>query len=143
MKLWQKITLSLAASASIFFVVLIWRSRQQFDAGLTLSAVHMKYACGECSLDMKVLATSDTQFLFLVQQEIFPVAANKPQDALCTYIVNANDNTAYNEKDTGLQFNIAGRLHKYRETILFPGCGAARCFVVDSIQYGNSGWVKF
>jgi hypothetical protein len=143
MKLWVKISVSLAAAVLIFLAVVIWRSNEQFDAHLTLSAVHMKYACGECSLDMKVLAISDTQFQFLTQKEIFPVAANKAQDALCAYIVNANDYTAYNEKDTGLQFNIAGRLHKFEEVFLFPGCGSVRYFEVDSIQYGNSEWVKF
>ncbi len=131
----------LLAFALIYLIFL--RPKQLYSDHLQIGAVYMKYACGDCSLEMKVLSVNSSQYHFILQEEIFPLSVNDKADELCTYISNANYNTAFNEKDTGLQFTIAGRLHKYKGLYTISGCGPARCFIVDSIQYGNSPWVKF
>jgi hypothetical protein len=120
-----------------------WRPNQQYKEKIQVGAVYMEYACGDCSLEMKVLSVNNNQYHFLIGEEIFPVPARSKSAELCAFISTANYQSAFNEKDTGLQFNIAGRLHKNMEVFPFTGCGPARCFEVDSIQYGNSQWVKF
>lgn len=120
-----------------------WRPGQQYKDAIQVGAVYMKYACGECSVEMKVLSVNNPKYHFMIGEEIFPVPAGSESADLCAFISTANYQSAYNEKDTGLQFSIAGRLHRFKEILSTRGCGAVRCFEVDSIRYGNHQWVKF
>jgi hypothetical protein len=140
-----KILLFSMLSLLICFAVYLfwWRPGQQFKEAIQVGAVYMKYACGECSVEMKVLSVNNTQYHFIIGEEIFPVPSGSKSAELCAFISNANYQSAFNEKDTGLQFSIAGRLHRFKDLFSTSGCGTARSFEVDSIRYGNNQWVKF
>ena len=133
----------LVTALMLFAIFINWRSRQQYDEKLKLTAVHMKYVCGNCSPELKVLTVNEKKFDFIIRDNIWPVTNELEEDQLCQFINAANDNTTFNETDTGLLFTVAGKLHRYKNLWTRSACSDARSFVVDSIQYGNNGWRKF
>ena len=136
----------------VFIVVVIivlvafvfsWRSSQQYNEKIRLTAIDMKYVCEGCSSELKVLSVSDKKFDFIIQDRIRPVAGNNDADQLCQFIQGASESSAFNETDTGLLFTLVGKLHRYKSLWNRDACSDAISFVVDSIQYGNNKWYVF
>ena len=136
----------------VFIVVVIivlvvfvfnWRSSQQYNEKIRLTAIDMKYVCEGCSTELKVLSVGDKKFDFIIQDRIRPVAGNNDADQLCQFIQGASESWAFNETDTGLLFTLVGRLHRYKNLWNRDACSDAISFVVDSIQYGNNKWYVF
>ena len=123
--------------------VIEWRSGQQYNEKLRLTAIDMNYTCEGCAAELKVLSVSDKKFDFIIQDKIRPVQVNNDAVRLCEFIKRASESSVFNETDTGLIFTLVGKLHRYKTLWNPDACSNAISFVVDSIQYGNNRWYVF
>jgi hypothetical protein len=109
--------------AFAYFSFYKWRQMQRYDDRITITAWYMKYACGDCTLDMKVESVDNSNYRFIVGKEIFPHASSAPSGTLCDYIGQQSFENSLSSPDAVEKpFIITGYLHKYSHGLPFIKC---------------------
>lgn len=121
-----------------------WRKQLTYDDKLTLTATYMKYACGDCSVDMKVNRVNDARYRFIIGKDVFPIPEHGSFYDLCDYVSYISFNSSTQPDDTGQPFILVGRLHKYSHDWPWVSCSETPYFTVEKLKYGVNGkWIHF
>lgn len=139
----KRVILSIIIILLIVCLIISWRQNQKYTESIMITADFMQYACGDCTLDMKVTKTDNSKFSFILNHDIFPIPRSKSANSLCNYITTAYYAARENE-NLGIQpFTIIGRLYKHRRSFLFSNCSETPFFEVEKIKLGEGEWVVF
>ena len=121
-----------------------WRQTRAYEEKITLTAYYMQYACGDCSINMKVQAVDDPRFNFIVGQDIFPTPRTKSFDELCDFVVSIGYESSTGPDYTQDFFTLIGNLHKNSHGLPIFECSDTPFFTVEKIKYGSNGkWKDF
>lgn len=144
LKLLALVLSALLITALTYYGYYQWRQAQVYEDKITITARYLKYACGDCSLDMKVTSVADTNYQFLVGQEIFPVTQTRKDGILCDFISSSGHKAATTPDYIEEVFTLTGYLHKYSRSLPFTNCTESPGFTVVRIKYGEKGqWKDF
>jgi hypothetical protein len=126
----------------IYYAYYKYRQNRQYADKITITAYYMRYACGDCSVDMKVKTVDNKDYKFIIGQDVFPTPETKKFDQLCDFIdesVSSTDPDHYDES-----FTLVGYLHKHSHGLPVFNCSETPYFTVEKIKYGPKGkWVQF
>lgn len=121
-----------------------WRIKRQYSDRITIKATYMQYACGECSIDMKVKAVSNPNYNFIIGHDVFPKPAIKNSGMLCDYVSDACYRYSSRSGYAGCTFELTGFLHKSAHGMPLFDCTETPFFTVEKIRFGNNGtWTAF
>ena len=126
-----------------FYLYFMWRQNRKYEDKITVTAFYMQYACGDCSLDMRVETVSNSKYNFIIGHDILPTPSLKKLDELCNYI---SDKTyrAMATDSTAKAFTLTGYLHKNKHGLPFLACSGTPFFTVEKIKHGNDKqWTEF
>ena len=136
--------------AIVFFCILTyygyykWRQTRTYDEKITVTAYYMKYACGDCSVDMKVQTVDNPKYNFIIGQDIFPTPKTKKFKELCDFIGSIGYESSTEPDYIEESFILIGHLHKNSHGLPIYECSEAPFFTVDKIKYGKNGkWKDF
>jgi hypothetical protein len=115
-----------------------WRQSRQYSDRITIKAMYMQYACGDCSIEMKVKAVSNPEYQFITGYDIFPKPATKNQEMLCDYVSNACYRYSSQSGYTNCNFELIGFLHKNVHGMPLFDCSETPFFTVEKIRFSNS-----
>jgi hypothetical protein len=128
----------------IFYGYFKWRQTRTYEEKITVTAYYMKYACGDCSLEMKVQAVNNKNYKFIIGKEIFPTPKTKRFEELCDYISSIGFETSNGPNSIEESFFLIGHLHRNSHGLPFFECSEAPFFTVEKIKYGKNGkWKDF
>jgi hypothetical protein len=125
----------------LFYLFVKIGQQIKYKEPVTVTANFMQYACGNRTLNMKVVNVNKSKFSFLVSEDIQPIPATKIFNSLYNYIVT--NFYAEREKSGTTAFQIQGKLHRYSDGILNFSCSTNSCFEVDKIKIGSKEWAVF
>lgn len=121
-----------------------WRQSRVYEEKITVTAHYMKYACGECSVDMKVQSVDNPKYSFIIGQDIFPRPKSKKFEELCDFIGSISFESSTGPDYIEESFTLVGYLHKNSHGLPIFDCSAAPFFTVSKIKYGTNGkWNDF
>jgi hypothetical protein len=121
-----------------------WRQTRTYEEKITVTAYYMKYACGDCSVDMKVQAVDNPKYNFIIGQDIFPTPKTKRFEELCDFIGSIGNESSTGPDYIEESFTLIGHLHKNSHGLPIFECSEAPFFTVDKIKYGKNGkWKDF
>lgn len=104
----------------------------------------MRYACGDCILDMKVQAVDNPTYNFILGKDILPKPENLPVENLCDFIQSKSYSSSSGPDFVAEHFVLKGYLHKHSHGLPFLECSEAPFFTVRKIKYGPKGkWIAF
>jgi hypothetical protein len=104
----------------------------------------MQYACGDCSVDMKVKMVDNSKYNFIIGQDILPTPQSKKFDELGGYISDKTYQATTKDDSTAKAFTLVGYLHKNAHGMPIFDCSGAPFFTVEKIKYGSSDqWTDF
>lgn len=121
----------------IGFAFFKWRQQSKYKEIVTIKAIYMQYACGDCSLDMEVISVDNATFNFIVGKEIHPTAKERA-GLLCDFI-GSSMSEKNNERINRNSYILKGRLHKYPHAWSMFSCNESPFFTVESIVHAASG----
>jgi hypothetical protein len=127
-----------------YYALYKFRQSIKYNEKITVKAYYMMYACGDCSIDMKVEWVNNNKYKFLLGHDIFPTPQKKDFYKLCDYISNTNYKQLSSSPDAiSKPFFLVGYLHKYPHGFLLD-CSHTPYFTVEKMKYGDNGkWVEF
>ncbi len=73
----------------------------------------MKYACGDCSIDMRVKTVDHPKFNFIIGQDISPTPKTKKHEELCDFSGSVGHESSTGPDYIEESFTLVGHLHKY------------------------------
>ena len=120
-----------------------WGQNQKYPDRVTIVAYYMQYACGDCSLDMKVQRIDNKKYQFIVDRDVFPKPGTKLSYELCSFIADMNMRYQSGIDSSMKSFTIIGKLHKYPHAMPIFNCSETPYFTVEKIKYGNDKWHNF
>lgn len=122
-----------------------WRQTRTYEEKITVIGYYMKYACGDCSIDLKVQAVDNPKFNFIIGQDIFPTPNTKEFEDLCNFIGSIGYESSLGRPDyIEESFTLIGHLHKNSHGLPIFECSEAPFFTVEKIKYGTNGeWKDF
>lgn len=121
-----------------------WQQTITYGEKITVTAYYMKYACGDCAVDMKVQAVDNPKYNFIIGQDIFPTPKTKKIEELCDFIGSIGYESSTGPDYIEESFTLIGYLHKNSHGLPIFECSEAPFFTVDKIKYGTNGtWKDF
>jgi hypothetical protein len=121
-----------------------WRQTRTYREKITVTANYMKYACGDCSVDMKVKTVDNPKYNFIIGQDIFPKPKTKKFEELCDFIGSIGYESSTGPDYIEESFTLIGYLHKNSHSLPIFECSEAPFFTVVKIKYGTDGkWKDF
>lgn len=133
-----------AFCAMIYYVYYKWLQTSVYEEKITVTAYYMKYACGDCSIDMRVKSVDHPKFNFIIGQDIFPIPKTKKHEELCDFIGSVGHESSTGPDYIEESFTLIGHLHKYAHGLPIFDCSTTPFFTVDKIKYGAKGqWKNF
>lgn len=121
-----------------------WRQNITYEEKITVTAYYMKYACGDCSVDMKVQTVDNPKYNFIIGQDIFPTPKTKKFEELCDYIGSIGYKSSTEPDYVQESFKLTGYLHKNSHGLPIFEFSEAPFFTVEKIKYGTNGkWEDF
>jgi len=143
-KILAGLVVALFLGALAYYCYYKWRQSVVYDDKITVTAYYMKYACGDCSVDMKVQSVDNPKYSFIIDQDIFPTPKTKKFDELCDFIGSIGHNSSTGPDYVEESFTLIGHLHKHKHGFPIFDCSEAPFFTVDKIKYGANGqWKDF
>jgi hypothetical protein len=115
----------------------------QYGEPVTITANYMQYACGDCSIDMKVVKIDNAKYDFIIGNDVFPVPKEKSFSEFCDFVMGTYYDSRSKENKGIQSFTLVGRLHKYSRRGFFESCDGTPYFTVEKIRYGNGKWTQF
>ncbi|MEJ8817238.1 hypothetical protein [Lacibacter sp. H407] len=143
MKLIFKILFGIGSLLLLLYLFFKVRQEMQYEESITITANYMQYACGDCSIDMKVIKVDNEKFNFIIGRDVFPIPKEKGFSEFCDFVMRSYYDSRFKENETIQNFILSGRLHKYPRKGLFESCHGTPYFTVEKIKYGNGNWKYF
>ncbi len=127
------------------FSFIKWKQSQKYPDKLIVEANYLFYACGDCTLDMKIKSVNNKNFEFVIGKEIYPKSEFKSNTELCDYIYSNFDMSETDTNSRPSSFFLEGYLHKNPRNYPWKGsCLSNPYFTIERIKYGQTGkWLDF
>jgi hypothetical protein len=121
-----------------------WRQTSRYDDTITVTASYMHYACGDCSIDMKVNTVDNKDYNFIAGHDALPMPGTKSREELCDFVGSIGYESSTGHDYIEEPFILVGHLNKNPHGLPFFDCSETPFFVVDKIKYGVNGeWKIF